>query len=91
MRFLLFATEDPGINEPPTPEMMAELGKLTEEPSLKGYHLLPSARGDLLSKLGRSVEAREEFERAASLTRNGRERELLLDRAAACSRGASSG
>jgi len=64
---------------------------LRSEPSLKGYHLLPSARGDLLSKLGRSVEAREEFERAASLTRNGRERELLLDRAAACSRGASSG
>jgi RNA polymerase sigma-70 factor (ECF subfamily) len=57
---------------------------LTEEPSLKGYHLLPSVRGDLLAKLGRSDEARTEFERAASLTRNVRERELLLERAAAC-------
>ena len=57
---------------------------LTEEPALKGYHLLPSVRGDLLSKLGRSVEARAEFERAASLTRNFRERDLLLERAAAC-------
>jgi len=57
---------------------------LTAEPSLKGYHLLPSVRGDLLAKLGRLDEARAEFERAASLTRNGRERTLLLDRAAAC-------
>jgi predicted RNA polymerase sigma factor len=55
---------------------------LTEEPSLKAYHLLPSVRGDLLEKLGRHDEAREEFERAASLTRNARERQLLLDRAA---------
>ena len=46
------------------------------------YHLLPSVRGDLLAKLGRADEARAEFERAASLTRNARERELLLDRAA---------
>jgi RNA polymerase sigma-70 factor (ECF subfamily) len=59
---------------------------LTSEPSLKAYHLLPSVRGDLLFKLGRFDEAREEFERAASLTRNGRERALLLERAAACSR-----
>ncbi|HZF31160.1 MAG TPA: RNA polymerase sigma factor [Gammaproteobacteria bacterium] len=51
------------------------------EPALKGYHLLPSVRGDLLAKLGRSAEARAEFERAAELTRNARERELLLDRA----------
>jgi predicted RNA polymerase sigma factor len=51
---------------------------------LKNYHLLPSVRGDLLAKLGRSGEARREFERAASLTRNARERELLLKRAAAC-------
>jgi RNA polymerase sigma-70 factor (ECF subfamily) len=56
---------------------------LTSEPTLKGYHLLPSVRGDLLAKLGRSDEARAEFERAASLTRNARERELLLERAAA--------
>ena len=57
---------------------------LTSEPSLKNYHLLPSVRGDLLAKLGRFDEARAEFERAASLTRNARERALLLDRAAAC-------
>jgi len=60
---------------------------LTSEPSLKGYHRLPSVRGDLLTKLGRFDEARAEFERAASLTRNGRERNLLLERAAACARG----
>ena len=58
---------------------------LTSEPSLKTYHLLPSVRGDLLAKLGRPEEARAEFERAASLTRNARERELLLGRAASCS------
>jgi len=57
---------------------------LTAEPSLKAYHLLPSVRGDLLAKLGRLDEARAEFERAASLTRNARERKLLLERAAAC-------
>ena len=55
---------------------------LIAEPSLKAYHLLPSVRGDLLAKLGRLNEARAEFERAASLTRNERERKLLLDRAA---------
>jgi predicted RNA polymerase sigma factor len=55
---------------------------LVSEPSLKNYHLLPSVRGDLLAKLGRHDEARQEFERAASLTRNLRERGLLLDRAA---------
>jgi RNA polymerase sigma-70 factor (ECF subfamily) len=60
---------------------------LTSEPSLKGYHLLPSVRGDLLAKLGRLDEARAELERAASLTRNARERELLLERVAACARG----
>jgi RNA polymerase sigma-70 factor, ECF subfamily len=60
---------------------------LTSEPSLKSYHLLPSVRGDLLAKLGRTEEARSEFERAAALTRNARERQLLLDRAAACARG----
>jgi predicted RNA polymerase sigma factor len=62
---------------------------LTSEPSLKGYHLLPSVRGDLLAKLGRIDEARAEFEHAASLTRNTRERELLLERAAACARGSA--
>jgi RNA polymerase sigma factor (sigma-70 family) len=56
---------------------------LASEPVLKNYHLLPSVRGDLLSKLGRLDEARAEFERAASLTRNQRERALLLERAAA--------
>jgi RNA polymerase sigma factor (sigma-70 family) len=56
---------------------------LTSEPSLERYHLLPSVRGDLLAKLGRFEEARAEFERAASLTRNERERTLLLERAAA--------
>ena len=57
---------------------------LTREPSLKGYHLLPSVRGDLLTKLGRASEARAEFERAASLTQNSRERRLLLERARKC-------
>ncbi len=60
---------------------------LVGEPALRGYHLLPSVRGDLLWKLGRVVEARAEFERAAALTRNARERELLLARAAACAAG----
>jgi RNA polymerase sigma factor (sigma-70 family) len=59
---------------------------LATEPSLKTYHLLPSVRGDLLVKLGRSGEARGEFERAASLTRNARERKLLLGRAEECAR-----
>jgi RNA polymerase sigma-70 factor (ECF subfamily) len=55
---------------------------LTSQPALKSYHLLPSVRGDLLAKLGRNSEARQEFERAASLTQNAREREVLLGRAA---------
>ncbi len=59
---------------------------LTSERSLDGYHLLPAVRADLLEKLGRFDEARLEFERAASLTRNARERELLLQRAAARAR-----
>ncbi|MCJ8014866.1 RNA polymerase sigma factor [Paenibacillus sp. KQZ6P-2] len=63
--------------------------ELNTEPSLKGYHLLPSVRGDLLAKLGRHDEARTEFERAASMTRNTRERELLLQRAAECGLGTS--
>ena len=57
---------------------------LSSEPSLQAYHLLPSVRGDFLFKLRRFTEARTDFERAASLTRNARERELLLDRAHAC-------
>jgi RNA polymerase sigma factor (sigma-70 family) len=69
------------------PEAGLELvDDLTSEPSLKSYHLLPSVRGDLLAKLGRYDEARAEFERAASLTGNARERELLLKRAEACAR-----
>ena len=59
---------------------------LALEPSLKTYHLLPSVRGDFLFKLGRFPEAQAEFERAASLTQNARERELLLDRAASSAR-----
>jgi RNA polymerase sigma-70 factor (ECF subfamily) len=57
---------------------------LTSEPSLENYHLLPGVRGDLLRKLGRLEEARGEFARAAALTRNARERELLLERARSC-------
>src|SRR5262249_35981901 len=53
---------------------------LADEPALANYHLLPSVRGDLLKKLGRAAEARVEFERAAALTRNAREREMLLER-----------
>ncbi|NRQ34664.1 RNA polymerase sigma factor [Nonomuraea sp. NN258] len=60
------------------------LDQIAGEPALQGYHLLPSVRGDLLVKLGRRAEARAEFERAAAMTRNARERTLLLDRAAAC-------
>ncbi|MER7672581.1 RNA polymerase sigma factor [Kitasatospora sp. NPDC096128] len=56
---------------------------LVAEPALRDYHLLPSVRGDLLARLGRRAEARAEFERAAGLTRNERERELLRERAAA--------
>ncbi len=58
--------------------------RLTSERALSSYHLLPSVRGDLLFKLGRKEEARAEFERAASLTRNARERTLLMERAEAC-------
>ena len=63
---------------------------LVAESSLAGYHLLPAVRGDLLFKLGRMKEARAEFERAATLTRNAREEKLLLERAAACGRGSVS-
>jgi predicted RNA polymerase sigma factor len=59
---------------------------LSDEPALREYHLLPSVRGDLLERLGRTEEAGREFERAASLAQNERERELLLGRARACGR-----
>jgi RNA polymerase sigma factor (sigma-70 family) len=62
---------------------------LRSEPLLQAYHLLPSVRGDLLFKLGRFEEARTEFERAASLTRNARERTLLLERARSCGGGST--
>ena len=63
---------------------LALVDKLRDDTALRGYHLLPSVRGDLLKKLGRFEEARLEFERAASITRNARERNLLLERAGAC-------
>ncbi|MFG2522689.1 RNA polymerase sigma factor [Streptomyces sp. NPDC048527] len=63
---------------------LALVDALAGEPALRDYHLLPSVRGDLLERLGRREEARAEFERAASLTRNERERELLLARAEGC-------
>src|SRR5436190_1925105 len=62
---------------------LAIVEPLLGHPAMSSYHLLPSVRGDLLAKLGRDDEARREFERAAMLTRNARERDLLLDRAAA--------
>ncbi|HXZ54115.1 MAG TPA: RNA polymerase sigma factor [Burkholderiales bacterium] len=64
-------------------EGLALVDSIAAEPALRGYHLLPSVRGDFLEKLGRFDEARGEFERAASMTRNAREVRLLLDRAAA--------
>ena len=63
---------------------LAIVDELANEPLLKNYHLLPSVRGDLLQKLGRLDEAREEFERAATLTRNEREKALLMSRAMTC-------
>jgi len=67
------------------PEAALELvDGLRSEPALRDYHQLPAVRGDLLAKLGRSEDARAEFERAASLTQNARERAVLLDRVAGC-------
>jgi RNA polymerase sigma factor (sigma-70 family) len=63
---------------------LALVDELVKEPAMRAYHLLPSVRGDLLHKLGRRDEARTEFQRAASLTQNERERRLLLKRAAEC-------
>jgi predicted RNA polymerase sigma factor len=68
---------------------LALVDALNTERSLENYHLLPSVRGDLLRKLSRFDEARAEFERAASMTRNARERELLLDRARSCISGST--
>ena len=65
---------------------LALVDAIANDPALAGYHLLPSVRGDLLTKLGRFDEARTELERAAKLTQNERERELLLERAKACGR-----
>ena len=64
------------------------IDQLVDLPALRGYHLLPSVRGDLLDKLGRWEEARAEFERAAAMTKNGRERAMLLDRAGGADRAA---
>ena len=67
------------------PEAGLELvDSLADEPALRGYHLLAGVRGDILARLGRLAEAREEFARAADLCHNERERELLLSRALAC-------
>ena len=63
---------------------LAIVDRLVDEPTLQRYHFLPTVRGDLLAKLGRAEEARTEFERAANLTQNARERDLLLQRARAC-------
>jgi predicted RNA polymerase sigma factor len=68
------------------PEAALELvDAIRSEPALRGYHQLPTVRGDLLAKLGRGEEARAEFQRAASLTQNSRERAVLLERMAGCS------
>ena len=63
---------------------LSRVDEIATAPALRGYHLLPAVRGDLLCKLGRFAEARDEFTRAATMTRNHRERELLQQRAAAC-------
>jgi RNA polymerase sigma factor (sigma-70 family) len=68
-------------------EGLAIADALADEPSLRGYHLLPSVRGDLLARLGRAAEARARFEHAAELTRNAAERKILLDRAARAGEG----
>lgn len=70
---------------------LALVDALAGEPVLRGYHLLPAVRGDLLARLGRRAEARPELERAALLTANARERELLLARARACAGGGDPG
>jgi predicted RNA polymerase sigma factor len=66
---------------------LAHIDSLANEPTLAHYHLLPSVRGDLLARLGRTDQASAEFQRAAALTQNARERALLLARAATCTQG----
>ena len=74
------------------PEAALELvDELVDDPALRNYHLLPAVRGDLLGKLGRTAEARSEFERAAFMTQNTRERRLLLERALSCAPESSTG
>ena len=68
-------------------DWLAITTNVRDNPVLRGYHLLPSVRGDLLQKLGRLEEACEEFKKAASMTRNERERELLKERARICDGG----
>ena len=68
---------------------LALVDNLASEPVLASYHLLPSVRGDLLARLGRHEEAQAEFERAAGLTRNAREREFLLERSRTSAREAA--
>lgn len=75
--------EDPAVG-------LALVDQLAPLPTLERYHLLPAARGDMLDRLGRFDEARKEFERAATLTRNAREQKLLLERAAKCAKALSS-
>lgn len=92
-RFLTSEANDPA-REPGSPHhrpaaALGALDALSAEPSLRGYHSLPSARAHMFEKLGRLDEARAEFERAASLTDNMRQRGRLLDRARACVRGDS--
>jgi predicted RNA polymerase sigma factor len=74
------------------PELGLQMAdRLIDAPALRDYHFLPAVRGDLLEKLGRLEEARDEFERAASMTHNARERTLLSGRAAACTFGIAAG
>jgi predicted RNA polymerase sigma factor len=72
-------------------QALAIVDSLTDDPALRGYHLLPAVRADLLARLGRSDQASEEFERAAALTANDSERDHLLRRAAAAASGSGSG
>lgn len=78
MRYMVLIKASP---ESEAGRMPSAADELTDEPSLEAYHLLPSVRADLLAKLGRHAEAKAEFERAAGMTSNARERKLLLERA----------
>jgi RNA polymerase sigma-70 factor, ECF subfamily len=70
-----------------SPRLIAGLARMVRDVGVESYHLVPSVRGDLLKRLGRMDEARAEFERAAGLTRNTRERNLPIERARACAGG----